>query len=525
MIITDNIFNDMFNSVAREFKGRVELLEGSTLLQVFKHDDALQGFTIEKAGDNTKFFGYGICQKATVKLRDKNRAIHIQKGQVLQIAHGVEEDYLYTYPALFVDEVVRDEITNDLTITAYDAIYKATNIRVKDLLLPQPHTLRTFIHAAAAMVGMPASFKNINSNLLNLEYSDYSTVYANFSGEETLREALDDAAEVLGAIYYVNSNWEICFRGLDVVGEPVLEIDKSKYFELSMKTAHTIQKVMSVTELGDNIEATTGIDGDTAYLRENAFLTLRPDVASILDSILLAVRGLTLVQFECKHRGDFRIETGDKVCITTKDNALVNVYVLEDSITYNGGLVGTTKWEYTENEAADAANPTTLGDKLNQTFAKVDKAEKKITLLASETDELNSKMSKLEMDTDSITATVESTKTDVEELSNRVDATITEDAVNILVQQQIREGVQSVETATGFTFNGDGLTVSKSGTEMETAITEDGMTVYRNGDEMLVADGEGVSAKNLTASTYIILDNATRLSVVNGRVCCYWIGG
>lgn len=525
MIITDNVFNDMFNSVAREFKGRVELLEGSTLLQVFKHDDALQGFTIEKAGDNTKFFGYGICQKATVKLRDKDRAINIQKGQVLQIAHGVEEDYLYTYPALFVDEVVRDEITNDLTVTAYDAIYKATNIRVKDLLLPQPHTLQTFIHAAAAMVGMPASFKNINSNLLNLEYSDYSTVYANFSGEETLREALDDAAEVLGAIYYVNSNWEICFRGLDVVGEPVLEIDKSKYFELSVKTAHTIQKVMSVTELGDNIEATTGIDGDTAYLRENAFLTLRPDVASILESILLAVRGLTLVQFECKHRGDFRLETGDKVCITTKDNALVRVYILDDSITYNGGLVGTTKWEYTENEAADAANPTTLGDKLNQTFAKVDKAEKRITLLASETDELNSKMSKLEMDTDSITATVESTKTDVEELSNRVDATITEDAVNILVQQQMREGVQSVETATGFTFNGDGLTVSKSGTEMETTITEDGMTVYRNGDEMLVADGEGVNAKNLTASTYIILDNATRLSVVNGRVCCYWIGG
>ena len=525
MIITDNIFNDMFNSVAREFKGRVELLEGSTLLQVFKHDDALQGFTIEKAGDNTKFFGYGICQKATVKLRDKDRAINIQKGQVLQIAHGVEEDYLYTYPALFVDEVVRDEITNDLTVTAYDAIYKATNIRVKDLLLPQPHTLQTFIHAAAAMVGMPASFKNINSNLLNLEYSDYSTVYANFSGEETLREALDDAAEVLGAIYYVNSNWEICFRGLDVVGEPVLEIDKSKYFELSVKTARTIQKVMSVTELGDNIEATTGIDGDTAYLRENAFLTLRPDIASILESILLAVRGLTLVQFECKHRGDFRLETGDKVCITTKDNALVRVYILDDSITYNGGLVGTTKWEYTENEAADAANPTTLGDKLNQTFAKVDKAEKKITLLASETDELNSKMSKLEMDTDSITATVESTKSDVEELSNRVDATITEDAVNILVQQQIREGVQSVETATGFTFNGDGLTVSKSGTEMETTITEDGMTVYRNGDEMLVADGEGVNAKNLTASTYIILDNATRLSVVNGRVCCYWIGG
>ena len=525
MIITDNIFNDMFNSVAREFKGRVELLEGSTLLQVFKHDDALQGFTIEKAGDNTKFFGYGICQKATVKLRDKDRAINIQKGQVLQIAHGVGEDYLYTYPALFVDEVVRDEITNDLTITAYDAIYKATNIRVKDLLLPQPHTLQTFIHAAAAMVGMPASFKNINSNLLNLEYNDYSTVYANFSGEETLREALDDAAEVLGAIYYVNSNWEICFRGLDVVGEPVLEIDKSKYFELSVKTAHTIQKVMSVTELGDNIEATTGIDGDTAYLRENAFLTLRPDIASILESILLAVRGLTLVQFECKHRGDFRLETGDKVCITTKDNSLVRVYILDDSITYNGGLVGTTKWEHTENEAADAANPTTLGDKLNQTFAKVDKVNNQITLLTTETDRLDTKVSELKLNTDSIRASVERTQEDVNQLTNKVEATITEDEVNIIVQQQLSNGVESVETSTGFKFDKDGMTISKAGTAMSTQITEDGMTVKRDDEPMLTADNRGVQAVNLQAKTYLIIGESCRFEERSGYVGCFWIGG
>ena len=252
---------------------------------------------------------------------------------------------------------------------------------------------------------------------------------------------------------------------------------------------------------------------------------MRPDIASILESILLAVRGLTLVQFECKHRGDFRLETGDKVCITTKDNSLVRVYILDDSITYNGGLVGTTKWEHTENEAADAANPTTLGDKLNQTFAKVDKVNNQITLLTTETDRLDTKVSELKLNTDSIRASVERTQEDVNQLTNKVEATITEDEVNIIVQQQLSNGVESVETSTGFKFDKDGMTISKAGTAMSTQITEDGMTVKRDDEPMLTADNRGVQAVNLQAKTYLIIGESCRFEERSGYVGCFWIGG
>ena len=54
-------------------------------------------------------------------------------------------------------------------------------------------------------------------------------------------------------------------------------------------------------------------------------------------------------------------------------------YQFDDVITYKGGLEEKTQWDYKEDEQTEA-NPVSLGDKLKQTFAKVDKANKEITI-------------------------------------------------------------------------------------------------------------------------------------------------
>lgn len=435
MIIANSIYTNMFNSVAREFVGRVELLEGSTLISVFEHDGALQSFTIEKTGDKSKFFGYGICQKATVKLQDRERTIDITKGQVLQIAHGLGKDYLYTYPAFYVEEVVRDENTNGLTITAYDMLYKASSHQVKELKLPDTYTLKMFAAACAGILGMPIAFNNIPNSFLTLEYTKEN---ANFSGEETIREALDDLAEIWGSIYYFSNDWELTFQSFDQSGDPVLAIDKSKYFELTVKTAHTLQNVASITELGDNVVSSSGTEGETAYLRENAFLTLRDDIATLLDNLCETVAGLTIYQFNCKHRGDFRMEIGDKISLTTKDDNTINTYVLDDSITYNGGLSGATKWEYSASEAVDAA-PTTLGEVLQQTSAKVDKVNQEIEFIVSRVEEgkdyTDEKFAEVTITYDKIVSRVNSVNTKLNDTRTELESTITQtaDAINLEV--------------------------------------------------------------------------------------------
>ncbi|MBQ0099683.1 MAG: hypothetical protein KBS91_03965 [Firmicutes bacterium] len=86
-------------------------------------------------------------------------------------------------------------------------------------------------------------------------------------------------------------------------------------------------------------------------------------------------------------------------------------------------------------------------------------------------------------------------------------------------------GVDKVVTSTGFRFDADGLTISKTGVEMTTNIDEDGMTVYKGNSAVLTADNTGVTAKNLRANYIIIGKNSRFEDYGNDRTGCFWIGG
>ena len=230
------------------------------------------------------------------------------------------------------------------------------------------------------------------------------------------------------------------------------------------------------------------------------------------------------------------MEIGDKITLTTKDNDVVAAYLLDDTITYDGAFKEKTQWNYTEDESQSESNPTSLGETIKQTYARVDKANKEISLLASETRNNTENISNLMMNTDSIAASVrevdkrtseslDSVNSDVLSLAKSVEARMTAEDVQIKIQSELENGVGKVITATGFTFNEEGLTVSKTGSEMETQITEDGMTVSKNGSVVLTANNIGVDAVNLHATTYLIIGQNSRFEDYNGRTGCFWIGG
>lgn len=537
MIASNDNYKNMFDSVAREFKARVELLRGSTLLQIFTHDGAIIDFTIDREGDNTKYFGFGVCQKLTLKLRDKERAITIEKGQHLQVSYGVENEYLYTHPVFIVDEVKRDENTNNLTVIGYDSIFRANTYYLKDLRLPTQYTLKYAAVACAQKLGMPVRFINIREELLN---EMYGPATANFTGQETLRAFLDDLAEVFGCVYYLNNNWELTFRAYDRFAEPDIIIDKSKYFTLTAKEIKRVQELYSLTVLGDNHMVGTGIGGEVQYIRDNGFLTKRTgdDVVRILSYTLTNVWGMPLCEFDCKYRGDFRLEIGDQIQITTKDNATFTTIALCDTITYNGGLSGRVYRENGESDSVETEeNPGTVSGVLSKTQAIVDKIENKITLEANRTDDLSNQVGRLVISTDSINATVAQTRENYEayvdsmngtinSITEQVSAAITSENLSIAVERTLSDGVSAVHTKTGFTFDSDGLSIHKSGTEMNTQITEDGMTVYRGDTALLTANHKGVDAKNLSASTYLTIGGNSRFEdFENGtRTACFWIG-
>ena len=499
---TPSSIEDVINAPTRRITARAELYNGSTLAQAFSYADAIKEITITRAGDESKFFGYGVCQKLNIKLIDTARQLQITTAHSFKVEFGAEDNYICTMPFFEVTEAHRDELTNELSVTAYDALYRATKHTVAELAelgelwLPEGElAIMNYATAAAYFLGLSVILEGDLLTAFNTSYENG----ANFEGTESLRDLFNAIAEATQTIYFINRNGELVFKRLVIDGPAVLTIGKEQYFSLESKDNRRLTAVCSANELGDNVIATMGQTGTTQYVRDNPFWELREDISELVDTALANVGGLTINQFNCSWRGNFLLQIGDKIAFVTKDDAVVTSYLLNDTITYNGFFAEQTQWSYAGDDGETASNPSTLGEALKQTYARVDKANKKIELLVSE-------------------------RNDEREQFTQIQQTTSE--VNIAVKEIAVNGVDKVVTGAGYKFDAEGLTVSKEGSEMSTQITEDGMAVSRDNTEMLTANNNGVTATNLHAKTYLIIGGNSRLEDYKGtRTACFWIGG
>lgn len=732
MLATTSTYNSAISASVRRIKAKVELYNGSTLVATYTQADKVISFDIQRVGEDGKFFGFGICHRLNVHLIDVQRELDISTANTIKISLGAElpdgtTEYKI-YPTFQVSEVHRDENTNELSVTAYDAIYKASEHTVSELVLTKPYTIKQFVEACASVLGVSA----IGHTNFILSYPNG----ANFDGTETLREALDDVAEATQTIYFLDANNKLCFKQLDRGGNAVISIDKSKYMTLKSGVGHRLQTICMCTELGDNVSESTTLVGSTQYVRDNAFWELREDIAALVHNAITTIGDISIDVFDCTWRGNPALEVGDKIALTTKDNKALTAYLLNDTIKYDGSLQEKTQWKYDANSTETESNPTSLGDAIKQTYARVDKQEKQITLLASEmssqtqaikktvkqvdveyylststtsatggswsttaptwqegkymwsrqkvtytdgtsitrnatciagakgADGKNGKdgqdgapgadgapgkdgtpgkdgkdgingvdgkngtngrgitsvtteyyistsqtelaggswsasqpaweegkyiwtrskivynnpttteyttavcdaawaqinaitgqqktnttdISQLKVEKNNISASVativekqsdiDSTIVDMqkgigeqnqsnaaqfESLTNKVNATMTSEQVQLAISTEVAKGANKVTTSTGFKFDDSGLTISKTNSEMSTTIDEDGMSIYKGSEEVLTADNTGVDAKNLHATTYLIIGTNSRFEDYDSRTGCFWI--
>lgn len=535
-MITSNIPNLSSMSMV---KAKADIQTASALVTC-TCGDYLSDFKVTREGDNSKFFGFGICHKLDINLIDLERNLNITKGNTVEIGLGDGTIWDAPYPTFYITEVKRDEKSNTISCTAYDRLYWAGEYLFKDLELTAPYTLRQVAQKIAEKLSITLY---IDTNI----YADFDLNYAdgaNVEGTEDLRSVLNWIAEVTQSIYFVNHENKLVFKRLDRDGEVVAHITKNDYYELSTFTSRTLTHICNTTELGDNVEAFLENDnGAIQYIRNNPFLELRTDLAEILNGALTKIGGITITQFNCDWGGNYLIEIGDKVALTQEDFSEVNTYFLSDIITYAGTLNESSEWEYTDEEPETYANPTNIGERINQTFAKVDKVNKEITLQASEIAENKSNIGRLQVSTSEVIASVSSVEnkvTDVEtKLENNLNTTNTridtvskdvslkldKQGVEIAIESILSEGVEKVVTASKkYTFDDSGLNVSSGESEISTRILEDGMRIYKNSQEVLTVNNTGVRAADLHATTFLIIGENSRLEDRGNRTACFWIG-
>jgi predicted nucleic acid-binding Zn-ribbon protein len=651
MLLNDIHLNELKASIIR-LRGRVELYEGSTLTSICHCGDSLQEFTVERTGEN-RFYGFGICQKLHGILIDHYQKINVTNKHSVEVAFGVNENFVYPYPKFYIQEYKRNEEDGTIEFAAYDKLFKAEGYTLNDLNLRDTYNIKAMAAACAQVLDLPLRFINIDEETLNTGFT--KGVDANFSGEESLRRILDAIAEFTQSIYFINSNWELVFKRLNPAEELALAINRRQYISFENGGERRLKNIASVTEGEDNVETVGEGEGVTQYIRDNPFYTLRTDLASLLEKAQANVGGMTMSQYNVEWSGNYLLEIGDRISLEGKNTTLYS-YLLDDSITFDGGLYQKTSWSFEDNEGERASNPITIGEALNQTFIKVDKANRRIDMAVKESTAATEAVAELTITTNGISQSVSQIEKNVQEIedditgvntevttvkksvttldttvsgisgrvssvegninsingeitnvkksvsdlnitangisasvtsiegeidglegdingldgeikankeaigaieisaesinssittlernvsnrfdniegefvdvSKKVETMVTQDTFEIGINKVIDNGVKKVETSTGFTFDEQGLTISKTNSEMTTQITEDGMKVYRSSTEVLTADNEGVKAEDLHATTYLIIGGNSRFEDYgSGRTGCFWIGG
>lgn len=510
--------NNNWLSPVRHVTAKVELFEGSTQVATYTEQDRIKSFDVQRVGIDSKFFGFGICQRLNIHFVDIYRELGVCTDHDMKLYLSCGGDPLNAFPSFKVSEVHRDENTNEASVTAYDKLYAASVHSFAELELTAPYTIYDVAVKVAEVLGL----NEVLIYGLPEGYTPFATEYpqgANFEGTEFLRNVLDYIAEATQTIYYLDANENLVFKMPDRDGDPVFTIGKEAYITLSSKTNRRLSDIASVTELGDNVITESGVIGTVVYIKDNPFWDIREDVHILLNNALEPVLSLTVNQFDCTWRGYPSLEIGDKIGIVTKDNEIVYSFVYDDTIEYDGHLKQKTQWQYNDVDNDTLNNSTSLGDALKKTFARVDKVNQRVDIVAGE-------LSTIQLDKESILNRVSQFDEELEEIVADVNSKMTAEDLAIEINKYLQGNeVEKVTTTTGYTFDADGLHINKSGTEIKTSITENGMTIYRGNHEVLVADNLGVKAEDLHATTYLIIGSNSRFENYRGnRTGCFYVG-
>ena len=212
----------------------------------------------------------------------------------------------------------------------------------------------------------------------------------------------------------------------------------------------------------------------------------------------------------------------------TQDSWEENKYIwTRTKVTWTDGSI-----TYTNPILANNLNDLNEETKIIKTTLteQVKTAEGLLTTVSETTEKLNTQY----LTTDEVNKKINDATSPYEELEKRVTTVETKaGGVETKVTTIENNGVNKVTTTTGYTLDEVGLTISKTGKEMSTQITENGMAIYRDKDqtteeEMLLANSSGVYAYDLHAKTFLIVGESSRfedyLKNNKKRTGCFWIG-
>lgn len=136
------------------------------------------------------------------------------------------------------------------------------------------------------------------------------------------------------------------------------------------------------------------------------------------------------------------------------------------------------------------------------------------------------RMASLELTVDGLSGQVEKQSTESDSILTELTAVQqTANELKISVQDIRDNGASKVKTGMGYTFNDNGINITREGEQMENRLDNTGMYVNCMGEPVLQANNDGVVAADVRVRNYLIVGNSRLEAYERNRTACFYGGG
>ena len=414
-----------------------------------------------------------------------------------------DTDYSYVeYGTYIIKETKKNEENQTLSFECYDLMLKSMTPYNLSLDYTKGVTVKDLLDAICERLEWDKGYTTFYNCDVLIEEEKYDNT-------DTFRDVLDDIAEVAGGIIgFVDDKLTVIYPTDS--GE-VIDEENLKSLTIGKKYGPINSIVLSRTPQEDNI-----YKQDTDSVTQNGLTEIRIENNQIIDShrddfvngIWNALYGVSFEVYELESFGIGYLNLGDYFTIKTADGVEHRALMLCTDLQITQGVKEESKLEEPEVTNTDYSAASETDKAIKKTMLRVDKQENEISAFASKAE------------------TALNTATGLKEtVEKTAELVVSPEAIDIKISTAI-EGIDSVKTSTGYTFDENGLDIHKDGESIHNTLDNTGMYVRNNSEDVLVANDEGVSAINLTSRKFLIVGENSRFEdYPGGRTACFYIGG
>lgn len=462
--------------------------------------EGVKELAIADDGSSSAVAGVAVAGLSVVGTEEATVNNHLISNAKLGVKAPGETEYNYKiFGTYIIKSQEYDDEANTLNLECYDLMLLSMVPYDLSIDFTAGVTVKDFLDAICTRMGWTAGYTTFTNSDVLIDGEKFDSSY-------TFRDVLDQIAQVAAGVIAFKDDVLCVLYPTDT--SEIINASNLRTLTVGEKYGPVNSVVLARTPQEDNIYTQ-----DADSVSENGLTEIKIENNQIMDShredfigaILDRVNGLEFYLYELQSFGIGYLDLCDVFTFETLDGTQYTALMLADELQITQGLAENSSLEAPGATETDYKAASTTDRVLNQTILKVDKQAQQITALVSKTEDLGTKVTTM------------------------AEVMMDSDSVDIKISKAIGD-IDSVKTSTGYTFDADGLKISKSGESMENRLDNTGMYVTRDGEEILGANNNGVTALNLTSRQYLVVGDNSRFENYNNgsdskRTACFYIGG